>query len=599
MRNDYSSFFGCPWKRTSLILTLLTIFPLYTEAAVEPTIRAVGSASLLLRNDGVLFQLGGQAFTPVTLPSTVISPIQPQTAILTNVDSLPILKDQYGSDESNYINGMVLAIVSTPEINRALFTWSLSSSDPTKAQPTQVNGLSDVKDIFRSSSCYYDYDCKSSYFVLTSTGTIFNVDTNNTATPLSGLSDVKLITADSSRYVALTNAGTVFYGNWNSSNNQYDPAIQIANLTNVKDIKYLNNVTYALADGKVYGWTWVFDPATSTYLPTIVTAVKDAAGSELSAVKELRWKDQTLAITQAGTVLWWRWNEDNKVPTVALPITNLPNVAEIVGKSSPYLARTSTGEVYYWLWKESSNAPTSASQITLPGTVKTFFTPSSSYVFAVLNNEEVYSWYWDSSNNNNPSTPTIIQGLSTPKEFYYYYSSYYGYSYLALTEGKEVYRINGGSATLISSLSDVKTIVIGNRQLFLQENGVLCSTDYSNSSSYLCGIENLLVGPNTVLTSLTVNKTGTGEGTVTANIGTINCGSGCSGNYLPEQIVTLRAQSEIGSEFISWSNNCTNTDPVTPTTKVTLTNAVTCTATFNQAPLRQLTVKKRVLEMEL
>ncbi len=580
MRNDYSSFFGCPWKWVSLILTLLTIFPLYTEA-VEPTIRTTNNAALLLRNDGVLFQLGGQTFTPATLPPTAIPPIQPQTTILTNVDSLPILKDQYGSDESNYINGMVLAIVSTPEINRALFTWSLSSSDPTKAQPTSVNGLSDVKDIFRGSSCYYDYDCKSSYFVLTSTGTIFNVDTNNTATPLSGLSDVKLITADSSRYVALTNAGTVFYGNWNSSNNQYDPAIQIANLTNVKDIKYLNNVTYALADGKVYGWTWVFDPATSTYLPTIVTAVKDAAGSELSAVKELRWKDQTLAITQAGTVLWWRWNEDNKVPTVALPITGLPNVAEIVGKSSPYLARTSTGEVYYWLWKESSNAPTSASQITLPNTVKTIL----SYNIAILNNGEVYRLYWDSGNS---ITSTQIQGLSNPKEIYSSY--YYGYSYLSLTESKEVYGIsNSGSATLISSLSNVRTIVTGNRQLFLQENGVLCSTDYY---SFLCGIENLLVGPNTVLTSLSVNKVGTGEGTVTANIGTIDCGSNCSGNYLPEQIVTLRAQPEIGSEFIGWSNNCTNTDPVTPTTEVTLTNATTCTATFNQAPLRQLTVKK-------
>jgi hypothetical protein len=584
MQNYCRFFWSSLWRRTFLVLAFLIILPLRT-VAVEPTIRTIGNASLLLRNDGVLFQLGGQAFTPATLPPTAILPIQPQTAILTNVDSLPILKDQHGSDESNYINGMVLVIASTPEINRALFTWSLSNSDSTKTQPTPVNGLSDVKDVFRGSSCSnYSY-CKSSYFVITSTGTVFNVDENNTATPLAGLSDVKLITSDSSRYVALTNAGTIFYGNWNSNDNQYDPAIQIANLTSVTDIKYLNNVTYALADGKVYGWTWVLDPATSTYLPTIITSVKDAAGTELSKVKELRWKDQTLAITQAGTVLWWKWNEDNKVPTVALPITGLPNVAEIVGKSSPYLARTSAGEVYYWLWKESSNAPTSASQIPFPNTVKTIL----SYSVAILNNGEVYRWYWDSSNNGNPSTPTRIQGLSNPKEIYSF--SYYGYSYLSLTESKEVYGINNSnnSATLISSLSNVRTIVTGNRQLFLQENGILCSTDYY---SFLCGIENLLVGPNTVLTSLTVNKAGTGEGTVTANIGVIDCGSSCSGNYIPEQTVTLRAKPEIGSEFIDWSNDCTNTNPGVSETKVTLTNAATCTATFNQAPLRQLTVKK-------
>ncbi|BAP57804.1 receptor protein kinase-like protein [Thioploca ingrica] len=563
--------------------------------------------SLLLRNDGVLFQLGGQSFTPATLPPTAIPPIQPKSAILTNVDSLPTLKDQHGSYEG-YYGGMALAIASTPEVNRALFTWFPDSSDPTKSQPTPVSGLSEVKEIFLGASCYY---CPS-YFVITNTGTIFGLDGNNNATQLSGLSDVKLITADPSRYVALTNTGTVFYGNWNSSNNQYDPAIQIANLTNVTDIKYLNNVTYALAGGKVYGWTWVLDPATSTYLPTIVTAVKDAAGNELSQVKDLRWKNQTLAVTQAGTVVWWKWNEDNKVPTVALPITGLPNVAEIVGRYSSYLARTLTGDLYYWVWKESSNAPTSASQITLPSTskVKTLFIPGGSSDFAVLNNKEVYSWYWDSSTSGNPSMPTQIQGSSNPKEIYYYYYPYYGYSYLSLTEGKEVYRING-NATLIPGLSNVKTIAIGSHQLFLQEDGILCGTgnnsggqlginapNYISYDEPLCGIEDLIVEPNTVLTSLTVNKTGTGEGTVTADTGTIYCGTSCSGNYPQKQTVTLRAKPQIGSIFTGWSDNCTNTDsiidPVTQVgkTKVTLTNAVTCTATFDQAPLRKLTVKK-------
>jgi len=96
MRKHSSSFFGLPWKRTIIILTLLTVFPLYA-VAVEPTIQASGYVSWLLRNDGVLFQLGGQSFTPVTLPPTAIPPIQPKVAILTNVDSLPILKDQHGN----------------------------------------------------------------------------------------------------------------------------------------------------------------------------------------------------------------------------------------------------------------------------------------------------------------------------------------------------------------------------------------------------------------------------------------------------------------------------------------------------------------------
>jgi Divergent InlB B-repeat domain len=581
MQNYCRSFFSLPWKQTTFILALLTVFPLYTEA-VEPTIQANGNVSLLLRNDGVLFQLGGQAFTPATLPPTAIPPIQPQAAILTNVDSLPPLKDQHGSYEG-YYGGMALAIASPPGVNRALFTWFPDSSDPTKSQSAPVSGLSEVKDIFLiDTPCYYYSYCNSSYFVVTNTGTVFSLDGNNNATQLSGLSDVKLITADSSRYVALTNAGTVFYGNWNWNSNQYDPAIQIANLANVTDIKYRNNVSYALADGKVYGWTWVLDPVTSTYKPTTVTPVKDATGNELTEVKELRWRNQTLAITQAGTVLWWKWNEDNKVPTVALPITGLPNVAEIVGRSSSYLARTLTGDLYYWIWKESSNAPTSASKIILPSTVKTLFIPKGSNSdFAILNNGEVYRWDWDSSSN--PSTPTQIPDVSNIEEIQ---------SYLGL------------------GLSNVKAIARGgDYQLVLQTDGTVCGAgnnyngrlginapDYIYYDAPLCGIENLRVGTNTVLTALTVNKTG--EGIVTADTGIIYCGTSCSGNYLQKQTVTLRAKPQIGSTFAGWSDNCTNTDsvidPVTQVgrTKVTLTNAVTCSAKFDEAPLRKLTVKK-------
>jgi len=260
-------------------------------------------------------------------------------------------------------------------------------SDPAKAQPTPVTGLSEVKEIFCSASSYYCWP----YLVVTDTG-VFKFDGINNATQLSGLSDVKSITADELRYVALTNAGTVFYGHWN--NNQYEPAIQIAGLTHVNDVKYLNKVSYALTDGKVYGWTWVWDQAIATYKPTPVTPVKDEAGNELSSVKRLRWTDQTLALTQSGKVYWWRWNEDNRIPTVALPITGLPdNVAEIVGRgnnylyrNSSYLARTPTGDVYYWVWKDSSNAPTGAYKINLPGAVKTLLRPKVyNRDFAVLN----------------------------------------------------------------------------------------------------------------------------------------------------------------------------------------------------------------------
>jgi len=72
------------WKLASLAFLLALPLP---SLAAEATIQAKNGVSLLLRNDGVLLQLGGQSFTPAPLPA--ILPIQAKAVILTGVDSLP------------------------------------------------------------------------------------------------------------------------------------------------------------------------------------------------------------------------------------------------------------------------------------------------------------------------------------------------------------------------------------------------------------------------------------------------------------------------------------------------------------------------------
>ncbi len=86
--------------------------------------------------------------------------------------------------------------------------------------------------------------------------------------------------------------------------------------------------------------------------------------------------------------------------------------------------------------------------------------------------------------------------------------------------------------------------------------------------------------------SVTVNKVGTGNGTVTSAPAGINCGVACSTQFSGGTTVTLTATSDGGSVFAGWSGGiCAGTGPTCETT----TNA-TVTATFNVAPPTPFTV---------
>jgi hypothetical protein len=90
--------------------------------------------------------------------------------------------------------------------------------------------------------------------------------------------------------------------------------------------------------------------------------------------------------------------------------------------------------------------------------------------------------------------------------------------------------------------------------------------------------------------TLTVNKTGAGSGTVTADSGPINCGATCSGVY-PGTVVTLTATPAGGSTFAGWSGSgCTGTG----TCVVTVDAAKSVTAQFDifVAPTFALNVTK-------
>jgi uncharacterized delta-60 repeat protein len=86
---------------------------------------------------------------------------------------------------------------------------------------------------------------------------------------------------------------------------------------------------------------------------------------------------------------------------------------------------------------------------------------------------------------------------------------------------------------------------------------------------------------NTMNSTLTVTKTGSGSGTVTSSPGGINCGIDCSESYLINTQVTLTATPAAGSIFEDWSG-CDSTNGTT--CFVTMDGDKTVTANYENIP---------------
>jgi hypothetical protein len=76
---------------------------------------------------------------------------------------------------------------------------------------------------------------------------------------------------------------------------------------------------------------------------------------------------------------------------------------------------------------------------------------------------------------------------------------------------------------------------------------------------------------------VTVQKSGTGSGTVTDSTGTLHCGATCTADLSVGQTVTLTAIPAAGSSFSGWSGACTGSSP---TCSLTVSADTTVTAIF-------------------
>jgi List-Bact-rpt repeat protein len=94
-----------------------------------------------------------------------------------------------------------------------------------------------------------------------------------------------------------------------------------------------------------------------------------------------------------------------------------------------------------------------------------------------------------------------------------------------------------------------------------------------------------LATPSTA--ALTIQKSGTGSGTVTSQPAGVSCGTTCGASFVTGTAVTLTATAGAGSVFAGWGGAADCSDGA-----VTMSAALTCTATFQAAPPVTLTVQK-------
>jgi hypothetical protein len=121
-------------------------------------------------------------------------------------------------------------------------------------------------------------------------------------------------------------------------------------------------------------------------------------------------------------------------------------------------------------------------------------------------------------------------------------------------------------------------------------NGMLDDLRIYNRALSDTEVKQLAVLSGVKMVTLTVTKTGTGQGQVASSDATLNCGTTCQADYAQNSTVTLTATPATGTTFTQWTGACSGT---TVTTTVTLDQAKTCTATFDKViPKYTLTVSK-------
>jgi len=175
--------------------------------------------------------------------------------------------------------------------------------------------------------------------------------------------------------------------------------------------------------------------------------------------------------------------------------------------------------------------------------------------------------FWVAINNGLTNNKVYALAIDPSNHSIIYAGTYGGGVYMSTDGGGSWNAINSG---LTNTYVDALAIDPSNHSI------IYAGTDGGGAFKFL------------PIVSLSVSKSGTGDGSVTSNPSGIDCGSTCTGSYDQGTSVTLIATPSSGSNFVGWSGACSGTGDCV----VTMDSDKTVTATFNSKPQYGLTVVK-------
>jgi len=340
--------------------------------AAEPTIHAGDSYSLGLRDDGVLFQFGGNTSVPRIDLAEPITFSLSNEAIYTDVGSMEATTSS--SDESNSV-----AVVST---NGEGLIWCASNtcSNQITAPPTPVTGsfVSDPKNTNRN---------KTDYLIDSDTGPVYFGGWDGSQYTVNQMNSLDELADKWDGDIAVSDTGFVFVRQQYSSSLERPNVLPITGLTNVKKATgYAHDGAALTNDGKIF--TWYHDWQTSLNKVTQL--------SELTGIKNISGRNyRGTAVDNAGNVFIWKFNYDTKQHTIT-QITGLTNVKEASGSwNNDGSAVTASGGVSFWNWDGSQYIITQLDNLSV--TIKEIVNGSKNYGAAITDNDTVLVWLWNSS----------------------------------------------------------------------------------------------------------------------------------------------------------------------------------------------------------
>ena len=467
-----------------------------------------------------------------------------------------------------------------------------STTDRSTPVQVQVSGLSDV--IALAGRGEHSLALKSD-------GTVWAWGASSGDPSL--LSDVIAIAAGDNYGLALKSDGTVwawgknYYGQLgNGSTSNSSPPVQVSGMNDVIALAAGDSHTLALkSDGTV--WAWGYNGYGQLGNGSTTSSTTPVPVSGLTGVIALAaGDDHSLALKSDGTVWAWGLNNygqlgDGSTTHRSTPVQVSGRVIAIAAGGYHSLALKSDGAV--WAWGNNQLTPVQVSG--LSGVIA--LAAGSSHTLALKSDGTVWAWgsnYYGQLGDGSTTYPysqTPVQTRGAGGVSFLYLIAY------RLTVSKA----GTGSGTVTSNPAGISCGTACTGSYGSGTSVTLTATAASGStftgwSGACTGTGSCTVSMNAAKAvtatfnlpryTLTVNKAGTGSGTVASYPAGISCGADCSESYTSGTSVTLTATAASGWAFAGWGGPCTGMGSCT----VSMSAARSVTATF--LPGYTLTVSK-------